>query len=147
MKERILEDLKEAMKSQDKKRLSVIRMVKGAIQMEELNLKRELEDDEVIQIIAKGIKTRKESIVEFEKGSRQDLIDETQKEIDILNEYMPTPLTIEELETILNQVFEEVNPQSNADMGKVMGKLTPLIKGKADMSEVSKKVRERIQGK
>jgi len=145
MRNKILEDLKSAMKAQDKIKLPVIRMVKAAIQMEELNVKRELTDDEVITIIGKQIKTRKESIVEFEKGNRQDLIDQTNAEIDILNEYMPEPLTEEELTKIINNVFEEVNPTSPSDMGKIMGKLTPLIKGRADMSNVSKIVRERIQ--
>lgn len=145
MRNQILEDLKNAMKAQDKKKLSVIRMVKAAIQMEELNTKRELTDDEVIGIIGKQIKTRKESIVEFEKGNRTDLIEQTMEEIDILNTYMPTPLTEEELTNIIDSVFEEVKPTSVSDMGKVMGKLTPLIKGKADMSLVSKRVREKIQ--
>ena len=145
MRNQILEDLKNAMKAQDKKKLSVIRMVKAAIQMEELNAKRELTDDEVIGIIGKQIKTRKESIVEFEKGNRTDLIEQTMEEIDILNAYMPTPLTEEELTNIIDSVFEEVKPETVSDMGKVMGKLTPLIKGKADMSFVSKIVREKIQ--
>lgn len=145
MRNQILEDLKNAMKAQDKKKLSVIRMVKAAIQMEELNTKRELTDDEVIGIIGKQIKTRKESIVEFEKGNRTDLIEQTMEEIDILNTYMPTPLTEEELTNIIDSVLEEVKPTSVSDMGKVMGKLTPLIKGKADMSLVSKRVREKIQ--
>lgn len=145
MRNQILEDLKNAMKAQDKKKLSVIRMVKAAIQMEELNTKRELTDDEVIGIIGKQIKTRKESIVEFEKGNRTDLIEQTMEEIDILNTYMPTPLTEEELTNIIDSVFEEVKPETVSDMGKVMGKLTPLIKGKADMSFVSKIVREKIQ--
>ena len=89
MREQILEDLKTAMKNQDKETLAVIRMVKGAMQMEELNLKHELSDDEVIGVIAKQIKTRKESITEFEKGNREDLIQKTQKEIDILEKYLP----------------------------------------------------------
>ena len=82
MRERILEDLKSAMKNQEKEILSVIRMVKGAISLEEINLKRELNDDEIIGIIAKQIKTRKESIIEFEKGNRKDLIDKTTSEIE-----------------------------------------------------------------
>jgi hypothetical protein len=145
MRNQILEDLKTAMKNQDKKKLSVIRMVKGAIQMEELNLKHELSDDEVIGIISKQIKTRKESIIEFEKGGRTDLVEQTNEEIEILNEYMPEQLDSVELMKIIEQVFNEVNPNSKSDMGRVMGKLTPLIKGKADMSEVSKIVREKIE--
>ncbi len=144
MRNQILEDLKSAMKAQDKERLSVIRMVKGAIQMEELNVKHELTDDEVIGIIAKQVKTRKESINEFKKGNREDLIEQTSKEIEILNEYLPEQLSKEELEEIINKVISEVNPTSMADMGKIMGKLNPLVKGKADMGEVSKIIKERI---
>ena len=97
MREQILNDMKQAMKNQDKETLAVIRMVKGAMQMEELNLKRELNDDEVIAIIAKQIKTRKESIAEFEKANREDLITKTQSEIEILNKYMPEQLSEEEI--------------------------------------------------
>jgi uncharacterized protein YqeY len=145
MRNQILEDLKQAMKNQDKEKLSVIRMVKGAIQMEELNTKRELTDEEVITIIQKQIKTRKESIVEFEKGNRQDLIDKTNKEIEILSVYMPEQLSEEEIDMHIEKVFKELNPTSTSDMGKIMGTLTPILKGKADMSLVSKKIREKLQ--
>lgn len=144
MRDKILNDLKEAMKSQDKERLSVIRMVKGAIQMEELNTKRELNDDEVISIIAKQIKTRKESIVEFEKGNRDDLIEKTNSEIKLLEEYMPEQLSSEEVIEVIDKVFNEINPTGMSDMGKIMGKLNPLLKGKADMGFVSSVVKEKI---
>lgn len=145
MRNQILEDLKAAMKEQDKMKLSVIRMVKAAIQMEELNKKAELTDDEVIGIIQKQIKTRNESIKEFEKGNRADLIESTTKEIEILNKYMPEQLSNEELMKLVDEVFDKVKPSSKSDMGKIMGSLTPLLKGKADMSEVSKIVREKIE--
>ena len=144
MRERILNDLKEAMKAQDKERLTVIRMVKGAIQMEELNVKHELTDDEVISIIAKQIKTRKESIVEFEKGNRTDLIEKTESEIKILEDYMPEQLSLEEVNEIIDNVFNEVKPESIKDMGKLMGKLTPLLKGKTDMGLVSSIIKEKL---
>lgn len=144
MREKILNDLKEAMKAQDKEKLTVIRMVKGAIQMEELNVKHELTDDEVISIIAKQIKTRKESIVEFEKGNRADLIQQTESEIQILEEYMPEQLSIEEVSEIIGKVFDEVNPTGIKDMGKLMGKLNPLLKGKADMGLVSSIVKDKL---
>ena len=144
MKERILNDLKEAMKSQDKERLAVIRMVKGAIQMEELNVKHELADDEVITIIAKQIKTRKESITEFEKGNRHDLTEKTQSEIAILEEYMPEQMSEEEILVEIDKAFSIINPTGVSDMGKLMGHLTPILKGKADMSYVSKIIRERL---
>lgn len=144
MKDRILKDLLSAMKSQDKERLAVLRMVKGAIQLDEINKKSNLTDDEVIGVLAKQIKTRKESIVEFEKGNRSDLIEKTNKEIEILNEYMPEQLSDEEINKIIDDAFNKVNPQSTSDMGKIMGMITPALKGKADMSNVSRIVREKI---
>ncbi len=144
MKERILNDLKTAMKNQDKERLAVIRMVKGAIQMEELNVKHELQDDEVIGIIAKQIKTRKESITEFEKGNRNDLIEKTQSEIAILEEYMPEQMSEVEIIAEIDKAFSVLNPTGISDMGKLMGHLTPIFKGRADMSMVSKMIRERL---
>ena len=144
MRETILNDLTKAMKEQNKELLSVLRMVKGAMQLEEINVKHELNDDEVIAIIAKQIKTRKESILEFEKGNRQDLIDNTKKEIEILNAYMPEQMTIEEVEKVIVDAFAKINPTGPSDMGKIMGMITPILKGKADMSEVSKMIREKL---
>lgn len=144
MKEKILIDLKNAMKNQNKDLLNVVRMVKGAIQMEEIKVKHELNDEEVITIIAREIKTRKESIKEFEKGNRTDLIEKTQKEIEILNKYMPEQLSEEEIKKEIDKVFEEVNPTSISDMGKIMGKITPILKGKADLSLVNSIVREKL---
>lgn len=144
MREKILNDLKEAMKNQEKTKLSVIRMVKGAMQMEELNLKRPLTDEEVVMVISKQIKTRKESIVEFEKGNRQDLIDQTNAEIEILNTYMPEQLSEEEVLKIIEGAFNEVNPTSPSDMGKIMGLVSPKLRGKADMSFVSKTIKEKL---
>lgn len=144
MRERILEDLKNAMKAQDKKTLSVIRMVKGAMQMEELNKKAELNDDEVIAVIAKQIKTRKESIVEYEKGNRNDLIEATQEEIEILNKYMPEQLSLEEVNKIVDEIFEEIKPSSVKDMGKLMQAANSKLKGKADMGIVSSIIKEKL---
>lgn len=145
MREKILEDLKIAMKNKDKETLAVIRMVKGAIQMEELNTKKELTDDEVIGIISKQIKTRKESIVEFEKGGRSDLAEQTNSEIRILEQYLPEQLTEEEVMQIIDDAFETVKPESMKDMGKLMGVITPKVKGKADMGEISKIIKSRIK--
>ena len=142
MKERLTNDLKAAMKEQNKELLSVLRMVKGAIQMEEIKVKHELSDDEVIAIIGKQIKTRKESIVEFEKGGRNDLIEKTNEEINMLNVYMPKQLSEEEIKAEIDKVFEELKPASN-EMGKIMQALSNL-KGIADMGLVSKLVKERF---
>ena len=144
MREKILNDLKEAMKAQDKVTLAVIRMVKGAMQMEELNKKKELDDDEVIALIAKQIKTRKESITEFEKGNRQDLIDATNAEIEILNKYMPEQLSSEEVNKIIDEIFVEVKPVSMRDMGKIMGLANAKLKGRADMGEVSSIIKNKL---
>lgn len=144
MRERILNDIKVAMKAQDKEKLSVLRMVKGAMQLEEINKKRELDDNELVAVIAKQIKTRKESITEFAKGNRQDLIDQTEKEIVILEEYMPEQMSEEEVIKVIDDVIAEVNPQAPSDMGKIMKLLTPRLSGKADMSFVSKTVKEKI---
>lgn len=144
MKEKIMIDLKNAMKNQNKDLLNVVRMVKGAIQLEEINKKRDLTDDEVVAVIAKQIKTRKETIGDLEKSGRTDLIKQTEKEISILEKYMPAMMGEEEINKVINEVFNEVNPTSQADTGKIMGKISPLLKGKADMSLVNKLVKEKL---
>lgn len=144
MRTRILDDLVSAMKERDKDVLSVLRMVKGEIQLEEINVKSELTDEEVIQIILKQIKSRKESIVEFEKGNRSDLITKTEKEISILEKYLPTQLTEEEVTKIVDGVFNKINPTGKSDMGKIMKEIIPQVKGKADMTLVNKIITEKL---
>ena len=144
MRDELLKDLTSAMKNQDKETLSVLRMVKGAIQLEEINKKHELTDEEFIGVISKQIKTRKESILEFEKANRTDLIEQTTKEIEVLNRYMPEQLSEEEVLKIIDEAFDEVKPQAQSDMGKLMGYVNPKLKGKADMSFVSKTIKERL---
>ncbi|MBP3920169.1 MAG: GatB/YqeY domain-containing protein [Bacilli bacterium] len=144
MRERILNDLKIAMKNQDKETLKVIRMVKGSMQLEEIKLKHELTDDEVIGIISKEIKIRKESIVEFTKGNRDDLISEAAREIEILEKYLPEQLTDLEVDSVIDDAFKKINPTSIKDMGKVMGMVTPLLKGKTDLSLVSAKIKDKL---
>ena len=144
MRERIINDLKCAMKNQDKDLLKVIRMVKGSMQLEEINLKHELNDDEVTSIISKEIKTRRDSIKEFIKGNRQDLVDETLKEIKILENYLPEQLSDEEVDGIIDEVFGKVAPKGMQDMGKIMGMISPLVKGKADLGQVSSKIKSKL---
>lgn len=144
MKDKILKDLVSAMKSQDKETLSVLRMVKGAIQLEEIKIKKELTDEDVVAVISKQIKTRKESITEFEKAGRTDLIDQTKQEIEILSKYMPEQLSEEEVLKVIDEAFLAINPTAQSDMGKLMGFVTPKLKGKADMSFVSKTIKERL---
>ena len=144
MRDKLLNDLTSSMKNQDKETLSVLRMVKGAIQQEEINLKHELTDDEFIAVVSKQIKTRKESILEFEKANRTDLIEQTKNEIEILNKYMPEQLSEEEVLKVIDEAFNTINPTSQSDMGKLMGYVNPKLKGKADMSFVSKTIKERL---
>ena len=142
--ERINDDVKAAMKNQEKEKLNVIRMVKSAIQLAKIEAKHDLSDEEVIDVISKQIKMRKDSIVEFEKASRTDLAENYQREIDILNEYMPEPLSREEVDKIIEEAFAKINPTSPKQMGLIMKEVTPIVKGKFDMGEVSKIIREKL---
>ena len=144
MRQRILNDLVSAMKSQDKETLTVLRMVKGAMQLEEINKKQELNDEDVVAVLSKQIKTRKESIVEFEKAGREDLVAQTKGEIEILSKYMPEQLSEEAVIKIIDEAFNTVKPEKPSDMGKLMGFVTPKLKGKADMSFVSKTIKEKL---
>ena len=145
MKERLMEDLKTAMKSQDKTKLAVIRMVKAAIQMEEIAKQKELDDAELVSILSKQIKTRKEANIEFEKAGRTDLVEQNNKEIEILNTYMPKMMDEAEIEKLVKEVFAKVNPAGPNDIGKVMRDIAPLVKGKADMSLVNSIIKKNLE--
>ena len=145
MVEQLDKDMIEAMKAKDKDKLAVIRMVKAALKQEQIDHKKEINDELLIDVVNKQIKMRKDSITEFEKGGRQDLIDATQSEIDILIKYLPEQLSPEEVEKIINEIFEEVKPEGQKDMGKVMKEAQAKLKGKADMKEVSSIIKEKLQ--
>ena len=130
MVEKLDKDMIEAMKSKDKDRLVVIRMVKAALKQEQIDHKKEINDDLLIDVINKQIKMRKDSIIEFEKGNRTDLVEKTQKEINVLMAYLPEQLSTEEVEKIINEIFEEVKPESQKDMGKVMKEVSTIIREK-----------------
>lgn len=144
MRQVILDDIITAMKAKDKDTLAVLRMVKGAMQLEEINVKHELNDEEMTRIISKQIKTRKDSIVEFEKGNRQDLVDAVNSEIVILEKYMPEQMSEEQIAKVIDEVFSKVNPTGPSEMGKIMGMISPLVKGKADMGLVNKMIKEKL---
>ena len=145
MVEQLQKDMIEAMKAHEKERLTVIRMVKAALKQEQIDHKKEINDELLIDVVNKQIKMRKDSITEFEKGNRQDLVDKTQSEIDILLTYLPEQLSSEEVEKIINEIFDEVKPEGMKDMGKVMGLAQGKLKGKADMKEVSTIIRNKLQ--
>jgi uncharacterized protein YqeY len=145
MVEQLNKDMIDAMKAKDKDRLTVIRMVKAALKQEQIDHKKEINDDLLIDVVNKQIKMRKDSITEFEKGGRKDLVDKTQAEIDVLMKYLPEQLSHDEVVKIIDEVFAEVKPSSVKDMSKVMKEATAKLKGKADMKEVSTIVKEKLQ--
>ena len=142
--EQINEDVKAAMKSQDKDKLNVIRMVKSALQMAKINLKHDLSDEEAIDVIDKQIKMRNDSIVEFEKAFRNDLVEQYKSEVEILKAYMPEQLTKEEVIKIIDEAFAEIKPTSPKEMGLVMKNVTPKVKGRYDMKEISSMIKDRL---
>lgn len=144
MVEKLEKDMIDAMKNKEKERLTVIRMVKAALKQEQIDHKKEINDDLLIDVVNKQIKMRKDSIAEFEKANRTDLIEKTQAEIDVLMAYLPEQLSEEEINNIIDDIFSEVNPEGPKDMGKVMGLAQQKLKGKADMKQVSTIIRERL---
>lgn len=144
LQEQITNDLKEAMKAKDSFRLGVIRMLKGALMLEKINKMHELSNEEIIDVVSKQIKMRKDSIIEFTKANRDDLVKQNEEEIIILNSYMPPQLSEEELKKIVDDTFAKVAPASIKEMGKIMKEITPLVKGKADMSVVSALIKEKF---
>lgn len=143
MNNKINEDLKLALKEADKFKLSVLRMLKSAIQLESINKKHELEDNEVIAVIKKQVKVRKDSVEEYKKYEKLDQVEALEKEIEILAKYLPEEMSMDDIIKIVEEVFKELNPTSVKDMGGVMKELTPRLPN-ADMSEVSKIVREKL---
>lgn len=144
MYDKIRQDIIKAMKEKDVLKLQTLRGVKGDVDLENINKKIEITDELVIDVLSRQIKTRKESIFEFTKGGREDLIAKTKQEIELLQSYLPKQLSKEEVEILIAQVFNKVNPTSNKEMGLVMKELTPLIKGKYDMKEASLLVKDKI---
>ncbi len=143
MYEKILNDLKDAMKAQDKFKLSVLRMLKSALQLESINQKGDLSDEDVLRVIKKQVKVRKDSVEEYAKYGKTDTVEDLNKEIAILNVYLPKELSEQEINSILDEVFADVNPTSMKDMGLIMKKLNEKNLN-ADMSLVSKLIKERL---
>ncbi|WP_028549223.1 GatB/YqeY domain-containing protein [Paenibacillus sp. UNC451MF] len=142
LSEKLNEDMKLAMKSQAKFKLTVIRMVRAAIKNIEIDQRKTLDDQEVLDVLSREIKQRKDSLQEFEKAGRDDLAETVKAEIEILMEYLPQQLTEEEVKAIVQQTIQEVGASSKADMGKVMGALMPKVKGRADGKVVNQAVQQ-----
>ena len=146
LKEKISEGMKAAMKAHEKDRLAVIRMVRSAIRQMEIDGKKELDDEGVIAVISKEVKMRKDSLEEFQKGGREDLVAKTQAEIDVLLPYLPKQLSEEEIVALVKEAVEQTGASAPKDMGKVMGVLMPKVKGRADGKLVNGIVKSMLQG-
>ena len=144
MFESIKKDLVSSMKEQDKFKTSVLRMLKSALQAEEINKKSELTDNEVLTIIKKQVKVRTASLEEYEKYNRMDLANDLAKEIEILKNYLPEELSKDELNKIIEEQFEILKPTSIKDMGSVIKEISTIVGTRADMSEVSKIVKDKL---
>lgn len=142
LKNKLMEDLKLSMRNKDTIRKNTITMVRAAVKQKEVDERKEITDDEIIDIISKQFKEKRAAIDEFRKGNRNDLIEQTEKEMDILLEYLPEQLGEEEVEEIVRETIEEVNATSMKDMGLVMKTVMPKVKGRTDGNIVSNIVRK-----
>lgn len=145
LKEQLLEDLKIAMRDKDVIRKNTVQMTRAAVLQVEKDNKVTLDDDGILDIISKEVKKRRDSMPEFEKSGRQDLIDSLKAEIEVLLQYLPQQLTEEELEPIVRQAVEETGAASVKDMGKVMQAVMPKVKGRADgkmINQIAKRILE-----
>ncbi|KMY54800.1 MULTISPECIES: GatB/YqeY domain-containing protein [Bacillaceae] len=143
--ERLNDDIKQAMKNKEKEKLTVIRMLKASLQNEAIKVGSEgLTEDQELAVLSREVKQRKDSLHEFEKAGRADLVSKIQTELTYVNSYMPEQLSDEELEAIVQETIAEVNASSKADIGKVMGALMPKIKGRADGGLVNKLVQQKL---
>jgi len=142
--ERVRNDLTKAMKADDKVRVSTLRMLLASLHNEEIELQRELWDEDVVRIVRKEIKQRLESIREFERGGRADLVQSEEQELAILQEYAPKLMEDEEVEKYVGEAIAEVGGAEPKDLGRVMAVLMPKLAGKADGSVVNRIVREKL---
>ena len=145
LKDKLLEDMKEAMKEKDTIRKNTVQLIRSGILQIEKDKKVELDDEGVLDVIAKELKKRRDSLPDFEKSGRLDLIADLNKEIEILLGYLPEQLSAEEIEKIVDETIVAVGASSIKDMGKVMGAVTPKVKGRADNKIVSDFVKQKLQ--
>ncbi|EFM64485.1 YqeY-like protein [Peptostreptococcus stomatis DSM 17678] len=144
LKEKLQEDLKSSMKNKDTIRKSVVTLIRAAIKQHEVDNRVELADDAIIDIISKQLKQRKDSLAEFEKANRDDLIEETKSEIQVLEGYLPQQLSEEELEKIVIETIAEVGATSMKDMGKIMATIKPKTAGRADGRKINELVKKNL---
>jgi uncharacterized protein len=146
LKTRIQDDVKTAMKAKDKARLSTLRLITAAIKQREVDERIELDDDQVLAVLEKMIKQRRDSITQYESAGRQELADQERSEIAIIEAYMPEGLNDEEIAAMIDAAISETGAESVRDMGKVMGLLKPKMQGRADMGKVGGQVKQKLSG-
>lgn len=144
LKQRLQDDMKAALKGGDKPRLAVVRLILAAIKQREVDERLELTDEQILAVLDKMVKQRRESISHFERAGRADLVEQEAFEIQVCQSYLPEALSPEELAGLIEQAVSTVGAQAIQDMGKVMGWLKPKIQGRADMGAVSTRVRQRL---
>ena len=143
LKAQLERDMKEALRGGDRIRLSTIRMIRSHIRNAEIDKRKEFSDEDVYGVLSTAIRSHEESLEYYRKAERNDLVEKEEAELEIIRSYLPPPLTEEELERIIGEVIKEVSAQGMKDMGKVMSKVMPLVKGKADGSSVNRMVQQR----
>ena len=144
LKEKLMEDLKAAMKERDEIKKNTVTMIKAAVLQVEKDKQIQLDDTQIIDIISKEAKKRKDALVEFEKSGRQDLVDQTNKELEVIKEYLPEELSVEELEKIIEETIAEVNAVDMKDMGKVMQAVKAKTTGRADGKTINEIVKKKL---
>ena len=145
MYDSIKSEIVKAMKEHDKERLNVLRMVKAAVDLEHIDKKLEINDELVLTVILKQVKMREDSIEQYSKTSRSDLVEKETTELNTLKEFLPKPLTDDEVDKLISEAIEEIKPEGMKDMGKVMGYLSPKVKGRTDQKALSMKIKERLK--
>lgn len=146
LKDQLSEAMKKAMKEKQPLKLSVIRLARAAIKNTEIDKRQELDDSGVIEVLAREVKQRRDSIEEYKKANRDDVVAELEEEISVLMEFLPEQMTEEEIRDLLTKVIAEVGAQTPKDIGKVMGKVAPLVKGKADGRQVNQILQQMLNG-
>ncbi len=146
LKQRLTEDMKAAMRSKDKPRLGVVRLVLAAIKQREVDERIDLDDTQVLAVLDKMVKQRRDSVKQFEDAGRQELADQESYEINVLQEYLPAALDEAELDALIVAAIDSAGAESMKDMGKVMAVLKPQVQGRADMGAVSQKIKQRLAG-
>lgn len=144
LKDKITDDMKSAMKAGEKDRLKAVRLILAAVKQIEVDTRMELDDTAVLSVLDKMVKQRRDSIEQFEKGGREDLVNIELAEIAVIETYLPEQLSIEELDALIDEVISATGAESIRDMGKVMGQIKSKAAGRADMGAVSAKVKARL---